>query len=384
MSPRYRLAHIFSSDQGIPGSLPYAFPLRERGWEVTYLTPEGPEVSRASAHGYRWLPTRFTRRIDPIGDAVASADLLRTLVRERFDIIHTHNFKVSLIGRVLAGMVRAPVIVHTIHGITWSLDSPEPMRTANAMLERIASAPADLILAQSQADHDAFVEMHVVPRTKIRIIGNGVDLGRFDPARVDPTARRRLRASWGVEDDAVVVIFAGRMVREKGLEEVFEAASLLDAEGVRVAVAGRDDAERGDAPSATSLEQAKRGGVIFLGERRDMPEVFHAADIVGLASWREGMPRVLIEGAAMGRPLLATDIRGCREVVRPGVTGLLVELRSARAIADGLRRLARDPSLRQRMGAAARRDALARFDLNEAVRKVTKAYDDLVKERGLA
>jgi glycosyltransferase involved in cell wall biosynthesis len=364
--------------------LPYAFPLRERGWEVTYLTPEGPEVSRASAHGYRWLPTRFTRRIDPIGDAVASADLLRTLVRERFDIIHTHNFKVSLIGRVLAGMVRAPVIVHTIHGITWSLDSPEPMRTANAMLERIASAPADLILAQSQADHDAFVEMHVVPRTKIRIIGNGVDLGRFDPARVDPTARRRLRASWGVEDDAVVVIFAGRMVREKGLEEVFEAASLLDAEGVRVAVAGRDDAERGDAPSATSLEQAKRGGVIFLGERRDMPEVFHAADIVGLASWREGMPRVLIEGAAMGRPLLATDIRGCREVVRPGVTGLLVELRSARAIADGLRRLARDPSLRQRMGAAARRDALARFDLNEAVRKVTKAYDDLVKERGLA
>ncbi len=381
---RIRLAHLFSSDQGIPGSLPYVLPLRDRGWEVTYLTPEGPEVARAAAHGYRWLPTHFTRRIDPVGDVKGMAELVRTLVRERFDIVHTHNFKVSLIGRVLAAAVRVPVVLHTIHGITWALDSPEPKRTANAVLERLASVRADLILAQSRADHDAFVRMNVVPQEKIRVIGNGTDLSRFDPARIPPGTRERVRASMGVRQDEVLAVFAGRMVREKGLEELYAASERVRHAGVRIAVAGRDDAERGDAPSAASVQAAERGGVLFLGERRDMPELFHAADIVGLASWREGMPRVLIEGAAMGRPLLATDIRGCREVVLPGETGLLVRVKDPDALAEGLIQLARDTNARHHMGNQARQDALARFDLRRAVDKVTAAYDDLLAGKHIA
>ncbi len=379
-----RLAHIFSSDQGIPGSLPYALPLRERGWEVTYLTPDGPEVSRVSTLGFRWLPIRLTRRIDPVGDVLGSAELLGVLARERFDIVHTHNIKAGLIGRVLAAAVKTPIIVHTLHGSAWSLDTPEPRRTAHVLLERVASLRADLLLAQSQTDHDAFVTMKVVPERKIRIIGNGVDLSRFDPAKMAPGTRQRLRAALGVGDDEVLVVFAGRMVREKGLEEVYEASSSVRGDGVRIAIAGRDDAERGDSPSASSRENARRGGVLFLGERRDMPELFHAADVVGLASWREGLPRVLIEGAAMARPLLATDVRGCREVVIRDETGLLVEPRNPRALAEGLRVLAKDHDRRRTMGAAAREDALRRFDLQGAVGKVIAAYDDLLREKATA
>lgn len=378
---RIRLAHIFSSDLGIPSSLPYVAPLRERNWEVTFLTPEGPDVSKAAALGYRWLPISFTRTMDPLGDARATLELSRILSSERFDIVHTHNFKVSLVGRVLAALTRTPIVLHTIHGITWSLETPEPSRSVNAALERIASLGADLILSQSQTDRDAFVTMKVVPPEKIRVIGNGVDLRRFDPGVVAPDARARIRADLGVADDEMLVLFPGRMVREKGLEEVYEAASALRGQPIRVAIAGRDDAERGDAPSAASLEKAREAGVLFLGERKDMPELYAAADVVGLASWREGMPRALIEGAAMGKPLVATDIRGCKDVVRHGETGLLFEVRSPAAIAATLHRLAGDPTLRARLGARAREDALERFDIRAVVQRVVDSYDELIQRK---
>jgi glycosyltransferase involved in cell wall biosynthesis len=378
---RIRLAHIFSSDLGIPSSLPYVAPLRERNWEVTFLTPEGPDVSKAAALGYRWLPISFTRTMDPLGDLRATLELSRILASERFDIVHTHNFKVSLVGRVLAALSQTPIVLHTIHGITWSLDTPEPSRSVNAALERIASFGADLILSQSQTDRDAFVTMKVVPPEKIRVIGNGVDLTRFDPSAISADTRPRLRAALGVGDAELLVLFPGRMVREKGLEEVYEAAHVLRGEPIRIAIAGRDDAARGDAPSAESLARARDAGVLFLGERKDMPQLYAAADVVGLASWREGMPRALIEGAAMARPLVATDIRGCKDVVRHGETGLLFEVRSPPAIASALRALAADPSLRARLGARGREDALERFDIRAVVQRVVDSYDQLIQRK---
>jgi glycosyltransferase involved in cell wall biosynthesis len=380
---RVRLAHIFSSDLGIRGTLPYVEPLRERNWEVTFLTPDGPDVSLAASRGYRWLPISFTRQIDVVGDARASLELARTLASERFDIVHTHNFKVSLVGRVLAAMTRAPIVLHTIHGITWSLETPEPSRSAHAGLERIASLGADLILSQSETDRDSFVGTNVVPPEKIRVIGNGVDLSRFDPSAYPSDTRERLRAELGFAPSEVVAIFAGRRVRDKGLEEVFEAARLLRPEGVRVLVVGREDTERGDAPSPESLDKAREAGVVFLDDRSDMPQLYLASDIVGLASWREGMPRVLIEGAAMGRPLVATNIRGCRDVVRHNRTGLLCELKNPRSLADSLLELARDPERRAQMGEQGRLDATTRFDLRRTVERVVATYDELLESKRL-
>jgi glycosyltransferase involved in cell wall biosynthesis len=373
---RIRLAHIFSSDLGIRSSLPFVAPLRARNWEITFITPEGPDVSAGAALGYRWLPLGFTRRIDVAGDAAATARLAALLAREKFDVVHTHNFKVSLVGRVLAGLARVPVILHTIHGITWSLETPEPWRTANALLERVSSVATDLILAQSQADRDAFVEMKVAPEEKVRVIGNGIDLARFDPDALAPDTRARLRASLGIADDETLALFPGRMVREKGIDEVYAAARLLAGEKIRVVLAGRDDAERGDPPSSSAV-----AGALVLGERKDMGALYAAADIVGLASWREGMPRVLMEAAAMGKPAIATDIRGCRDIVRPGVTGELTPVRDPGALAAALSRLAQDPARRRAYGAAARREAAQRFDVQRSVARVVAAYDELLEQK---
>lgn len=380
-SGRVRLAHLFSSELGISTTLPFVEPLRERGWEITFLTPDGPTVRLAEERGYRWLPHRFTRHMDPVGDASAAIGLMKTLVAERFDVVHTHNVKVSLVGRLLAALARTPAVVHTLHGLAWSLETPQPSRAIHATMERVASLGADLILAQSREDLAACLNMRVAPPEKFRLIGNGINLDRYDPSRIPPDARARTRQELGVSHHQTLVLFPGRVVKEKGMEEVFIAAGQLANDDVRVAVAGRDDSERADAPSPESFRVARSSGVMFLGERSDMPELYAACDVVGLASWREGMPRALMEGASMQRALLATDVRGCREVVRDGVTGILVPAKNPAGLADGIRRLAHDQALRERLALAARMDALERFDLRTSVGHVIAAYEHLIAQR---
>lgn len=376
-----KLVHLFSSDLALPGARPYIAPALERGWEVTVMCPDGPLVDQVCGDGIRWRPLGFTRSIAPWSDLDASGRLLRFLAQERFDIVHTHNVKVGLAGRVLGRLAGAPVVIHTMHGSTWSMETPFARRSVHALLERTSSLCADMLLAQSRCDHDSFVKMRVVPPDKIRIIGNGVDLSRFDPTRVGHDARARERAALGVRPDEILVVFAGRIVREKGVEEIYSAAEELLSHGIRVAMVGRDDIERGDSPSEAARAAAERGRVLMLGERRDMPNVYAASDIVGLASWREGLPRVLIEGAAMGKPLAASDVRGCREVVRANETGLLFEVKNPRSLTHALTALAKDPSLRAKLGDAARERALTEFDLNKVVARVFQAYDDICRAK---
>lgn len=378
-----KLVHLFSSDLSLPGARPYIAPALERGWDVTVMCPDGPLVDQICGNqdGIRWSPLGFTRSMDPLSDVRASHHLLDFLARGQFDIVHTHNVKVGLAGRVLGRLARAPVVVHTMHGSTWSLETPFVRRALHALLERTSSLCADMLLAQSRCDYDSFVKMGVVPVHKIRVIGNGVDLSRFDPVTVPAEVRERERAALGVHPNETLVVFAGRIVREKGVEEIYQASEGLLAQGIRVAMVGRDDVARGDSPSEAARAAAERGHVLRLGERHDMPNVYAASDIVGLASWREGLPRVLIEGAAMGKPLAASDVRGCREVVRAGETGLLFEVKNPSSLTHTLVELARNPVMRAQFGASARRNALEAFDLNKVVGRVYQAYDDLCQAK---
>jgi glycosyltransferase involved in cell wall biosynthesis len=172
-------------------------------------------------------------------------------------------------------------------------------------------------------------------------------------------------------------------VWEKGYREVFAAAALLHASApnVRVVVIGpRDDAKR-DAVTADDEARARQHGVRFLGRRDDMEELYAAMDVSLLASYREGFPRAAMEAAAMGCPLIVTDVRGCRQVVDDGVTGSLVPVRDAAAIAEAVTALARDRDTRLRMGAAARVKARREFDQQRVIDLTLSVYERLLGTR---
>ncbi|HKA88067.1 MAG TPA: glycosyltransferase family 4 protein [Haliangiales bacterium] len=372
-----KLAHVWSSDMGAAAALPHMRPFVDAGWQVFVICPDGPRLDGVRRAGFTWLPLSLARRlVDPVGDARAAAEIIGYCRRERFDVVHTHNIKAGLLGRVAASLGGTPRIVHTMHGMPFDRETPLPRRLGHIALEWMACRFVDRVLVQSRADEATMRAARVLSPRKLVRIGNGVPLDRFDPARADG---RAIRAALALRPEDVLFVSAGRLVREKGFVELADAAGRARDRDprVRVAIAGPLDEDKADCLSPDEMARARAAGVLFVGERTDMPDVLAAADAAVLPSWREGLPRFLMEAAAMGKPLLASDVRGCREVVDPPRGGALVPVRSAPAWADALVALAADPAARGAIGAYNRARALEEYDIRAVIRRLEAVYREL-------
>lgn len=338
--------------------------LREEGFEVVGISAPGPWVADLEAEGIRHIAwSNATRAWDPRADVRAFAELVGIFRRERFDLVHTHNPKPGVLGRIAARVAGVPCVVDTVHGY-WA--TPEDRLLKRALVlgaEWVAARFSDLELFQSLEDLRWAFDRRVVRPAKAVHLGNGTDLSAFDPDAVPEDRRLELRRELGVGPDELVVGTVGRMVAEKGYRELFAAARRVRSRmpTVRFLAVGEIDTEKGDRLSEEEVHAAK-GDVIFTGWRPDVRDLLSVMDLFVLASWREGLPRSAIEAAAMGKPLVVTDVRGCREVVRGGVGGILVPPQDAHRLAEAILRLLEDGELRARLGHEAREVAVHRFD----------------------
>jgi glycosyltransferase involved in cell wall biosynthesis len=211
------------------------------------------------------------------------------------------------------------------------------------------------------------------------VIGNGVDLSRF---RRDDLIRAEVRSELDIATTDVVVLFVGRLVREKGVLDLAEAAGVADVPGLVYLIAG--DALPSDRDPVTS-ELGRNPAVLALGGRwrqlgyrSDVERILNCADLLVLPSYREGLPRSVIEAMACGIPVVASDIPACRELVEPGETGLLVPVGEPAVLAAAIRQLASDPARRAAMGLAARRQAEARHDERMVIRRQLQVFERLL------
>jgi glycosyltransferase involved in cell wall biosynthesis len=361
--------------------LPQLVAFREAGYDVVGVSAAGEHVRDLEATGIRHIALeRSTRAADLRADVAAARDFLAVCRRLRPDIVHTHNPKPGIYGRLDARLARVPAIVNTVHGLYAQPNDPTYRRAVVYGLERIAATCSDAELVQNPEDLPVLRKLGI-PDRKLQLLGNGVDLARFDPDR-HLDARSQVRHELGIDDDEVVVGLVGRLVAEKGFREVFEAARQLRITNpkVRFVIAGPPDLAKADAIGQTELDRAaSEARVHFLGMRADVERLYPAFDLYVLASHREGFPRSAMEAAAMGLPIVATDIRGCRQVVDDRATGLLVPLRDPMALGAAIDRLAGDPQLRRSMGDAARAKAVREFDDRQQVRITLDVYDRLLQ-----
>lgn len=355
----------------------------DAGYDVIGVSAPGPFVDRLRADGIEHEPlAHATRSWAPVEDARALWEL-RSLFRTlRPDIVHTHNPKPGIYGRLAAAAARVPVVVNTVHGLYAQPDDGWTRRAAVYGLERLAARCSQAELVQNPEDLEVLAKLGI-PRTKLRLLGNGIDLDRFDPTRVDAATRDAVRAELGAGPTDVLVGAVGRLVWEKGYREVLAAAERLrtKAPNVKIAVVGPEEAGKADAIDAQTLAQARANGVVFAGHRDDVEAVYAALDVYVLASYREGWPRSAMEAAAMGVPVVATDIRGCRQVVSDGETGILVAVRDADALADAIATLAHDGAARRSMGEAGRAKAIRDFDQRTVIDTTLETYDRLLGAR---
>jgi len=352
-----------------------------RGHDTVAVSAAGPFVSRIEARGARHVALNSsTRRFDLLADVRTAIEFWRVLRREHPDVLHTNNPKPGLYGRVLGRLAGVPIVVNTVHGLYASPGDRLAKRALVYAAEFVGGHCSHAELVHNPEDLALMRRLHLAPRANLHRLGAGVPVDAFRPGRTP--AAQALRRAWGVEDATVLVGAVGRLVAEKGYPELFDA--MRGMEGCRLVVVGGTDPEKADALSAAAVEEAERSGVIIAGFRSDLPDVYAALDVFVLPSHREGFPRVGMEAAASGLPIVTTNVRGCRQIVSDGVNGFLVPVRSAADLRRAIAALVSDADLRARMGAASAERAREEFDERAVVDRIFHCYEEVAEHRGLS
>ncbi len=374
-----RLVHVTTSDMSLELLLgPQLSAFVDAGYDVYAASAPGRYVSAVEARGVHHVPlAHATRSMAPRHDLAALFELRRVFRALRPDIVHTHNPKPGVYGRLAARAARVPGIVNTVHGLYAMPEDHLAKRAVVYSLERLAAAASDAELVQNPEDVPTLRSLGI-PARKLTVLGNGVDLQRFRPDRINAARRAELRAEWGVGPDDIVCGAVGRLVWEKGYREIFHAAARLrdHTPRIRFVVVGGLDTEKADQLTQSDIDRvAAATDITFLGLRDDVEDVYAAMDLYTLASYREGFPRSAMEAAASGLPIVATDIRGCRQVVDPGTTGSLIPPHDAEALSVAIAAIAADGPGRAAMGRAAIAKAQAEFDDRRIVETTLATYD---------
>lgn len=349
--------------------LPLAVAARAAGYEVVVATRVREQAAAIEAAGVRVLPIEMDRGGMNLPRELATLfRLWRLYRRERPDIVHHVALKPVLLGGLAARLAGVRAVVGAVAGLGFLFSGDRRAARAASLLKWLLPSliGRGCAIAQNPEDAVMLADCGVAP-ARIRLIrGAGVDTTYFSPRAELP--------------GTPLVVLPARMLRDKGVGEFVEAARILRGQGVqaRFALVGAPDAANPASIAETELQAwAAEGVVEWWGQREDMPEVYAACHVVCLPSYREGLPKALLEAAACGRAIVATDAPGCREIVRDGENGLLAPVRDAGALAIALRRLLEDGALRRDMGARGREVAVADFSVERVVSETLALYREL-------
>lgn len=350
---------------------------KAKGYEVAVATRVQNHGPQMEAEGFRVIPIRMRRRFGNVFHELSTIwELVRLYRREKPDIVHHVALKPTLFGTLAALIACQPAIVNAVAGLGYVFTS----HTSQARLLRpfiqtflrlLLNNRRTLVILQNEDDATLLHELGILDQRHVRLIrGSGIDVEHFLPLP-EP-------------EGEITVAVVSRMLWDKGIHNLVDAIGQLRAKGVQVRLHLVGDPDP-DNPASIPLDTLRQwnghDGIEWLGFRNDVREVWSNAHIAALPSRREGLPKSLLEAAACGRPIVATDVPGCREVVREGQEGFLVPAREVDALAAAILKLALDPDLRRRMGDAARNRAVSEFRDELVIERHLEVYSELAQRQ---
>ncbi|MEP6729706.1 MAG: glycosyltransferase family 4 protein [bacterium] len=361
--------------------LPIAVAARNAGFDVQLAAPADPKAAPVlAAEGIAVHPIVLDRRAtNPLGELRVFLALYRLYRRLKPDVVHHVTVKPVLYGSIARSLAGGGAVINAVPGLGYLfLAQGIAASLRRALVERLYAlalrGARTIAIFQNPDDLALFVERGLIDPARATLIrGSGVDLQHF--AFHEETVTER-----------PIVVLPARMLRDKGVHEFVDAARILRSKfpAARFVLAGDADANRSSISSDQLNAWNHEGVVEWWGQRTDMAHVLRNAAIVCLPSYREGVPKALLEAAACGRAIVTTNVPGCREVVSHGENGLLVPPRDSRALAEALRVLLNDSEVRAQMGRAGRRRAEKEFDANSVVQRTLEIYEELLREETLA
>lgn len=322
--------------------LPLARHLRDLGYDVVFVAPKDAYSARLVAERFHWIALELNRKsVNPLREMLTLLRIWQIYRTEKPAVCHHFTIKCVLYGTIAAKLAGVKAVVNAVTGLGhafigqgWWHRAVRP--ALRFVYRKILTARRVQVIFQNGDDYREFLDRKMIVPDKTTIIrGSGVCLRRFFPRPGDPDGK-----------PSPTILLASRLIREKGLMEYVEAARLLREKGLEVsfALAGRVDPGNPSSITEDQLQDWVREGVVdYLGHVDNVEEVLQLATIVALPSYREGTPKILLEAAAMGKPLIATDVPGCREIVRHGYNGLLVPARDVAGLAEAFELLLKEP-----------------------------------------
>ncbi len=351
--------------------------VRKQGYEVFVMTRSGEYTESINAEGLILLPLAMNRSIGSLaGELITLSTIFRIYREIKPDVVHHIALKPVVLGSIAARFARVPVVVNSYTGLGFLFISDSKLsrlfrRFLLPLLSCFLKGNRVNNIVQNTTDRDLLISLGLVVSSRTTLIrGSGVDMKIFNYTQE-------------VVTDRPIVLFASRLLRDKGISEFIDAARLLKSTGcnARFVVAG--DIDPGN-PTSTSHELVGQwvadGLIEWWGHRVDMPSVFSQVNIVCLPSYREGLPKVLLEAAACGRAIVTTDVPGCSDVVVDGVNGLMVPVRNPVRLAEAIRTLVDSAELRNKMGLAGRKYVEASFDVDAVNAETISLYNQLLEK----
>ena len=365
--------------------LPLIERLKNEGCKVQTVCSDGQYVTDLKEKGYNITTININRKISIFSNLKTLFSIYTFIRKKRFDIVHVHTPVASVLGRIAAKLAGVPIVIYTAHGFYFHENMAGWKRHIVVWLEKIIGRLfTDTLLTQSAEDRQAAIQKKIIAKNRIEWIGNGVDINRFVTAEGD----NNLKNSLGIPNGNRVIGFTGRIVKEKGIGELILAfirvkQAIPDVKLMIIGDTLKSYRDRTIKQNIKRLIDINKLGdkVIFAGFREEINRFYNIMDVFVLPSWREGMPRSILEAMASAKPVVATNIRGCREEVVDGITGRLVPVKNEKALAGAIKEILLDKELADRMGAAGRKRVEKKFDENMVLERELSIYYRLINEK---
>lgn len=345
--------------------------LFNQGFDVVCVCSKGPYTEELKKEGFNIINIPIERKIKLFASIKSVYRLYKLFKNERPDVLHVHTPIASVLGRIAAKLAKVPIVIYTAHGFYFHENmSPMKYKLILGIEKYMAKYFTDFIFTQSQEDRLTAIENGFIDERKIVCIGNGIDLlGKFNPQNMDTEEIKRLYEEFNLTVQNIIITFIGRLIEEKGITELLEAFYNIKDENIRLLVVGDIDQGCRDQETKNMIisRYQDNKNIIFTGFRRDINNILYITDIFCLPSYREGMPRTIIEAMSMECAVIATDIRGCREEVTDGETGFLVKLKSSIDIQNKLETLIKNKELLNSMKIMGRKKAEKYYDEKQIV-----------------
>jgi glycosyltransferase involved in cell wall biosynthesis len=381
-----KIARVSTSPFFIYSQLQYQLSMiAESGADVTVITSHGLNANDIeNIPGVKFVPISIERAISPWRDFLSLWMLFRQFRKENYQIVHSISPKAGLLSAIASFLAKVPIRMHTFTGQAW-VSHKGFKRWLLKSMDRLIIRLNTKCYSDSESQKQFLIQQKIaLASSDISVIGNGsiagVDLKRFDPDRVSQQVKQTLRRDLKIPDTAFVLLFVGRITKDKGVMELLDAYTNLSKmrSDVQLILVGGIDHGSGSGGEIYEESVANKEGVHLIGHT-DSPEVYmHIADLLCLPSYREGFGTVIIEAAAMGLPSVASNIYGLSDSVENGVTGILFPVYNVKAIEERILELIEDPETLKKFGKEGKKRACNLFDAQKVCQLVVEEYVQLL------